>query len=1109
MAELKHYDLLISKLDAFIRKYYLNQLIKGSLLTIGLVGMVFLIFSLGENFLYLGKGGRKVLFWSFLALSGFSLYRWVFTPLLHYFRLGQVISHDQAAAIIGRHFRDVEDKLLNVLQLRRQLDSQPSAGLLLAGIEQKTEAIRFTPFSAAIDLSRNRRYLRYALPPLLILLSLILVAPSLIREPAARIIANNRDFEKPAPFRFVLADQSLRIPQYNDYELVVSTEGTVNPQDVFIAIGDYEYRLRKLDNQTFAYTFNNVHQAVDFQLFSGPVRSLGYRLEVLLKPAIQRLEVSLDYPAYTGRQPERLSNTGDLVVPLGTRISWLFLTMHTDSVSLRFGDEEAPEHSKRQGKGDFLYNRRATQDDVYTVFIANRDLPRADSMRYHLNVVPDMHPAIRVQAFTDSLDPSFVYFAGDASDDYGLTQLLFHSQVTREDGKQEAPVQQTLPVGRGKDIRFDHALDIRRMGLRPGDELTYFFEIWDNDGINGRKASRTHLMRYSKPTAEAYDAMEQANSEQIKDKMMQALEESRQIQKDIKKLRDKMLQEKELNWQQRKELEKLLERRKEIQREMQEARDLFDQNLRNQEEFSRPNEELLKKQEMVQKMFEELLSEEMKEMIRQMEEMLQEVRKEEALEKMEEMKLSEEQLSKELDRMMELYKELELEKDIQDQLDKLQELAREQENLAEKTQNQDLPQEELQEKQDAINEAFDKMQEKMEDILKRNEELESPKQLGDPKEHMEDISKDLNQSSEDLKGNQNSKASKKQKDAAKKMKDMAQSMQMNMESGDMEEMEEDMKALRQLLENLVTLSFEQEDLIAEVGKTAETAPRYVQLVQVQKKLQDDFRLVEDSLHALSKRVIQIETFVTEKVTEIKGNMRRSVSDLEERRKPQAVVDQQFAMKNLNDLALMLSEVMDQMQQDMSSMMAGSQNCKKPGGKSPQGGKPSDKASQGQKSVNQLMKEMQERMKSGQGGSSKEFAQMAAQQAAMRKALEALAKEKRQSGKPDKELQDIIDQMDRTEIDLVNKRLTAETMRRQEDILKKLLDHEKAEREREMDEQRKSETASQFDRKMPPALEEYLRKREAELELYRTVNPALRPHYQHLVEEYHRNLKNSR
>lgn len=1110
MTELKHYELLIGKLDAFIRKYYVNQLIKGSLLTVGLLGVVFLIFSLGEHYFYFGKVGRKLLFWVFIALSGFSLFRWVLTPLMQYFRLGKVITHDQAALIIGRHFQDVEDKLLNVLQLRRQLDTQAGSALLLAGIAQKTEAIRFTPFSAAIDFSRNRRYLRYALPPLLLLLFLLVLAPGLIREPAGRIIANNREFTRPAPFQFVLPEEGLEVVQFGDFELEVETEGSVLPNEVYIAIGEYEYRMRKVEANRFAYTFSNVSKALDFRLFSGPVYSPDYQLDVVLKPAISRFEVVLDYPDYTGRQDERLPNSGDLVVPVGTRLSWVFRTENTEAIHMQFGADADPEEARRQGDREFVFSKRATRDEVYGVYPSNRRLPRADSIRYHLSVVPDMHPLIQVNVFSDSLDPGYVFFAGDASDDYGLSQLLFHYQINRAKGGEEKPVQQVLPAAKGKDMRFDHHLDFRTLQLGPGDEVTYFFEVWDNDAINGRKSSRSQVMRYAKPSAEAFDAQEQANSEQIKDRLKKAFDESKKIQKDIQKLTDKMLQEKEINWQQRKELQKLLDRQRDIQQEMQMAKDLFDQNMRNQDEFSPPSEELRQKQEMVQKMFEEMVSEEMKEMMRQLEEMLQEMNKDQALQKMEDMKLSEEELSKELDRMMEVFKELELEKDIQDQINALEELAKEQEQLAQDTEQQKKSSEELQKEQERLNEQFDELQKKMEDIQQRNEELERPKQLGDPQEKMEEISKDMEQSQEDLKQNQSGKASKSQKKASQKMKDMAKAMQMGMESGEMEGMEEDMKTLRQLLENLVTLSFGQEALIAELGKTAETAPRYVQLVQVQKKLQDDFRIVEDSLHALSKRVIQIESFVTEKVTEVKGNMNRSVKDLEERRKAQAGVDQQYAMKNLNDLALMLSEVMEQMQQQMSSMMAGSQNCKKPGGNSPSGGKPSDKMSEGQKSLNQMMKELQERMKGGgQGGSSKEFAQMAARQAAMRKALEALAKEKRQSGKPDKELQDIIDQMDKTETDLVNKRLNAETIRRQEEIFRKLLDHERAEREREMDEQRKSETASQYERRMPPALEEYLRKRQAELELYRTVNPSLRPYYKNLVEEYHRNLKNSR
>lgn len=161
------------------------------------------------------------------------------------------------------------------------------------------------------------------------------------------------------------------------------------------------------------------------------------------------------------------------------------------------------------------------------------------------------------------------------------------------------------------------------------------------------------------------------------------------------------------------------------------------------------------------------------------------------------------------------------------------------------------------------------------------------------------------------------------------MKDMANQMEMQMQQGEMEQMQEDMQALRQLLENLVGLSFDQEDLVKEFDKASINTPRYVELVQEQNKVKDDFRLVEDSLQALSKRLFQIETFITDKVGEIKDNMAQSLEHLEERQKPQAADNQQRTMKGVNDLALMLSEMMNQMQQQMAAQMAGSQMCNNP------------------------------------------------------------------------------------------------------------------------------------------------------------------------------------
>ena len=236
-------------------------------------------------------------------------------------------------------------------------------------------------------------------------------------------------------------------------------------------------------------------------------------------------------------------------------------------------------------------------------------------------------------------------------------------------------------------------------------------------------------------------------------------------------------------------------------------------------------------------------------------------------------------------------------------------------------------------------------------------------------------------------------------------------------------------------------------------------------------------------------------------------MSESLEDLEERRKLQASDHQQRTMKNVNDLALMLSEVMNQMQQQMAAMMSGNQMCNNPNPQGQNGRQPQDKISKGQQMLNeQMLERMKEALEKGRGITSKEFAEMAARQAALRKALREKQRELQQSGQGSKELQELIDEMDPIETELVNKRLDNEMVKRQQDILTRLLEHEKAEREREFEEKRKAETAQQQERKMPPSLEEYIKKRRAETDMYKTVSPSLKPYYKTLVEEYFKSLQ---
>lgn len=1169
-----NYQILIQKLDEFIRKYYINHLIRGTLYSVAILGALFIMFSVLEHYVFTSSissiGFRKTLFYSFLGISGLSLGWLIFRPLVNYFKLGKVISHEQAAGIVGNHFTNVKDKLLNVLQLKQQANFGQTA-LIQASIDQKIATLKPVPFQTAIDLSENKKYLRYALPPLLLLLLLVLLFPGMITNSTKRILNNNKEFERDALFKFIIPNGNAQIVQYESYELEVTVEGEALPSEVFIEVDNFKYKLEKVTPNTFKYNFVELREDTEFRLTANSVTSKGYTIDVLEKPEIEKFDVKLNYPAYTGRKDESVKGVGDLVVPAGTNIDWLFESVNTDDIKVQFSEGGEPIAAQQSGEKLFSVKKKVTRDGQYKVFMTNKQLPQGDSITYSITVIPDLYPAIEVQKYQDSLNDKIVYFAGEASDDYGLRSLKFNYKVERSGQTVKEDIL-AIPFTRGKQTTYEHILNVKELELKPGDKLSYYFQVYDNDAVQGSKSAKTPVMYYEMPTIEEVKEQEQENNKEIKTDLESAMKNIQKLSRNVKKAKEQILQKEELNWQDRRELEKLIEQQKELQKQMQKAEENFKENKKNQEEYQKVNEEIQEKQEKLQELFDKIMNDEMKELFEQMQNMLDDLNKEDIMEQLENIEMNDEELEKELDRMMELFKKMEVEKEMTDAIQELDSLAKEQEKLAEQTddskkenaedkdkaaedkkengdkENEDknaeengdkkdgadkkkesaadkAKQEELKKKQEEINKKFEELEKKMEEIRKKNDELDDPFDMEEEDMEMQEqeIQENLENSSEQLDQKKNKSASKSQKNAAKKMKQMSKKMKEQMKMEQMKKMEEDLRAMRQLLENLVSVSFDQEELIDEVNKTIPNTPTYVRLVQRQHKLQDDFRHVEDSLQALSKRVFQLQSFINEKVTEVKRTLAKSLETLEERQKRTAVVQQQYTMKGVNDLALMLSESMNQMQQQMAQQMPGSQMCEKPGDGKP-GGKgqgegqgPGSKPGFGgmkemQQKLSEQLKQMQEQMKNGKmpgkgkGGMSQKFAQMAAQQAAIRKAMQDMKNKKQGKGKDGgKDMQEMIDAMDKIETDLVNKRFPNDMLKRQQDIITRLLEAENAEREREYDEKREAEKPKEFTPKMPPALEEYLKKRKGQVEMFKTVSPSLKPYYKNLVEKYFRAL----
>ncbi|MDT8392831.1 MAG: DUF4175 family protein [Bacteroidales bacterium] len=1105
-----NYNILVQKLNKFIRKYYLNQMLRGLIWFIAVSALFFLIINVFEYYSWSSSSIRTILFFMYLGLNTIILAGLVIIPLLKRFRVGRIIDEEEAAKIIGKHFPEVKDKLLNTIQLKKLSQENGTLELLQASIEQKTKTLHPVPFVRAVDLRKNRKYLRYALPPLLLILILLFSAPATITEPSKRLLNYSSDFERPLPFRIIVLNENLSAVQQENFTIRVRAEGDVMPAGMLLSVNNSMLPFEKISGNEFHYTLNNLHNDIQFSIQAESYSFGPYYLRVLPKPIIINYELALDYPEYTGKQDEVFENTGDVIVPEGSRLSWNFITRDAEKLTFRIGNNAVELDS--EGSNAFKYSMRVKQNLAYSVSVANRHLANPDSLAYSITSIPDMYPTVIVEEFRDSVYEKMLYFRGQISDDYGFTQLKFnyeflnHFDSARIEGKVYSE-DVAFSAGIPKQMVFHH-FNLDRLEIGPGDEIAYFFEVWDNDEVNGYKSSKSHKMIFRAPTIEEISEQTRADNNEIKDEMENIIDESRMLQKQIEKLNKQLINKESLNWQDKEQIKSLIRQQEQLHQRMELLQEKNMQKMSREEEYNQLNEDILQKHQQLQELFNELMDDEMKKMFGELQKLLDELRKDDVSKMLEKMKMSAEEIEQELDKNLELFKQLEFEKKLTETIEKLNKLAKEQEKLANKTKEKKAGEESLSEEQQELNQAFDDLRKDLDELDALNEELENKHSLEDTESQENSIQEDMEKSLEELKKGNNKKASGSQQDAQKKMKEMAEKLfQMQMQMAQ-ESNAEDIRTLREILENLLVISFDQEDLIADLGKTSPVDPRYQEIIERQHELRDNMKIVEDSLYALSKRQIMIQPFVNKEVDKINKNIDDANDRLDERKKGDAASSQQYVMTSVNNLALLLAEALNKMQQMNNMDMPGSSSCDNPGGSTPS--KMPQNMSEMQQMLNQQMKQMKDGQqgKDGKRSMSEQFARMAAEQEMIRRQMQEYLEQLKSQGETgDAGMNKLMEEMEKTEMDLVNKRLTEETLQRQEEILTRLLKHEKAMREREKEERRESTEAKNQDYSNPGDFLEYKRILLKEVELLKTVPPNLKPYYKRKVNEYFYNFGN--
>lgn len=1112
-------EILISKLDAFIRKYHRNQVIRGLLLTLAVAGTGWLVITGLEAWGRFGVVGRSALFWLFVLASGIAFVSGVVLPALRWMRVAGGLTYEEAGRIVGDHFPDIADRLLNTLQLQqaaRSSEGLASRDLLLASIEQRTETLRPIPFASAVNVRENLRYVKFALPPLLVLACLIWLKPDWVQEPGRRLIAHNQEFVEPAPFTFELVNTDLTCARNSAFVVEVRTTGNELPALVHLETPAGKYRMQPAaEDGGFTYRFPVVRESVAFAFVSGKWRSRQYELTALAVPGLDGFELRATAPSYTGKGTTIQSNAGDVTVPEGSQLEWRIQTQDADNVHIRLNDDALA--TERGIGGAWVARHLADAAATYWIVPSNRALGAPDSLSYRLHVVPDAYPSIRLTETPDSTSRSRLFLSGVVQDDYGFSRLDFHVHWLEAGTDRETPpqdVNRKLPRPSGNKDAVYVSVDWAELGVVQGDVVEYFVEVWDNDGVNGAKSTRSATHTFSPPSDADIRKEREEESAAIEDQLTDALEDAKDLSRELEALRERLRQDEKLDYQDERALEEFLKEQEALRekiRELQEANERKDERAN---EFSETEERILQKQEQLQEILNDVMNDELRELYAEMQKLLEEMEPDldQIQEQLESLQVDQESLEKELDRALEQFKQMEWEVGMEEALDDLTELAEKQLELAEETRNEQAPTEELKTRQDSLNQAFDELTERLENLEQKNDELENPNPMLDTESEEQAIEESMQESSEQLEKERPKKAAEEQKKAGDEMQQMAQQMQQMMSSGASEAMEEDLDALRALLENILSLSFDQEAVMEAVRETAADDPAYVDHGQTQQRLQSDARMVEDSLFALSKRIAVIASTVNHEIGLVNHHMTKAIGGFSDRQTPLIAEQQQYVMTSFNNLALMLDEALRAMQQQMAEGQPGSGNCEKPGGN----GSPSSSPSAGDmKKMQKALGEKLERMKGelgqagGKGGRqmSKELAELAAQQAALRQLAEKKAAELNEDGSGNGNgMKAIAAEMEELERDLVNKDLDAASLLRQEELMVRLLEAENAERMRGEDEQRKSRSGDDSLVPESPQLIDYLRVKEKETELLQTIPPELVPYYRERVNEYFNNLQ---
>lgn len=768
-------------------------------------------------------------------------------------------------------------------------------------------------------------------------------------------------------------------------------------------------------------------------------------------------------------------------------------------------------------RGGFALSR----DGEYYLSVTSADgLRNPTPIHYSMAVSTDAAPAITLmQPSTDvEVDESMLLPTQiRIADDYGFSKLRLMYRLTAS--KYEEPWtefrEQVIPIPQGAPAGIDvpYLWNLTKSRMVPEDELEIYFEVYDNDVVTGPKVARTGPVKVRFPSFE--EMMQEAEQTQNKatadlDKLLEQADEARRDMEELDRELAKQLaqQKSEASWQEKQKLEELIREHEEMQRKLEQIAEDLSTMAEKLQEARAISPETLQKYQELQKLFEEIKNPDLMESMRRMQEEMQRMTPEQMAEAMRDYEFNEEQFREAIERTKQILERMAAQQKVDELERRAERLAEQQQRLNEEmaraNPNDREERQELAERQERLSQEAERMQQEAAELaesMKSQEDMPS-EQMESAQQELEqsDPAEQMRQAGQQMQSGQKQGAQQQGQKAQQGVQKFGQQMQELRQQMEENERRQVMNRMKKSLQDLLEMSKRQEELRQQTEQTQPNSSNFRELAREQSQLGQDMQNLANQLGEIGEKSFAVTPEMGREIGDAMRDMKGAQQSLEGRNGHSASQQQGEAMSSMNRAAMMMSQALGQMQnqdgqgqgmgQGMASFrqrlqqLAAQQQMinmamaqQQQSGGQQQGGQQQGQQ-QGEGKGEGEGEGQGQNGKNGKGGEKNgghdgQAGRLTQQQQEVKKSLDDLNKEAREMGgtrknqvgdleRAAKEIQEVLR-------DMQSGRVSEETMRRQDQILSRLLDALKSQRERDYEQKRESRPGQDVLRTSPPEL----------------------------------------